>query len=66
MFKTTTLCIFLCESKTWFVVLREMHNLTLSENKLLRTNFDHKSEEVTGGWRKMQNKDPHKFYPPKL
>jgi len=66
MFKTTAFCIFLCESKTWFVVLREMHNLTLSENKLLRRNFDHNREEVAGGGRKMQNKELHKLHSPKL
>jgi hypothetical protein len=66
MFKTTALCILLCESKTLFVILREMHNLRLSENKLLKRNFDRKREEVTGGFRKMQNKELHKFYTPKL
>jgi hypothetical protein len=43
-----------------------MHNLTLSENKLLRRNFDHKREEVTGGCRKMKNKEMHKLYIPNL
>ena len=66
MFKTTALCLLLCESKTLFVGLSEMHNLRLSENKLLRRNFDHKREEVAGGCRKMQNKELHKLYIPKL
>jgi hypothetical protein len=39
-----------------------MQNLTLSENKLLRRNFDQKREEVIGGCRKMQHKELHKFY----
>lgn len=46
-----------CESKTWFFVLREMPNLTLSENKLPRRNYDREREEVTGGCRKCKIKN---------
>jgi len=38
----------------------------LSENKLLRRNCDREREEVKGGCRKMQNKELHKCYSPKL
>jgi hypothetical protein len=42
-----------CE--TWSVALREEHRLRLFENRVLRTIFGPKRDEVTGGWRKLHN-----------
>jgi hypothetical protein len=32
------------------------------QNRVLRRIFGPKSDEVTGGWRKLPNKELHKFY----
>jgi hypothetical protein len=42
--------------------MREEHRLRVFENRVLRTIFRPKREEVTGGWRKLHNKDLHNMY----
>jgi hypothetical protein len=43
--------------ETWS--LREEHRLRLLENRLLRRIFGPKSDEVTGGLRKLNNEELH-------
>jgi hypothetical protein len=43
-----------CE--TWSLTLREEHRLKVYENRVLRRIFGWKKDEVTGGWRKLNNK----------
>jgi hypothetical protein len=32
------------------------------ENRMLRRIFRYKRDEMTGGWRKLHNKEPHNLY----
>jgi hypothetical protein len=49
-----------CE--TWSLTLREEHRLRGFENRVLRRIFGPKRDEVTGGWRKLHNKELHNLY----
>jgi hypothetical protein len=42
--------------------LREEHGLMVFENRVLRTIFGPKRNEVTGGWRKLHNEELHNLY----
>jgi hypothetical protein len=44
-----------CE--TWSLTLREEHRLRVFENRVLRRIFGPRRDEVTGGWRKLQNEE---------
>jgi hypothetical protein len=44
------------------VTLREEHRLRVFENRVLRRIFGSKSDEVTGGWRKLHNEELHSLY----
>jgi hypothetical protein len=43
-------------------MLREEHRLRVFENRVLRRIFGPKRDEVTGGWRKLHNKELHGLY----
>jgi hypothetical protein len=49
-----------CE--TWSLTLREEHRLRAFGNRVLRTIFGPKRDEVTGDWRKLHNEELHNFY----
>jgi hypothetical protein len=42
---------------TWSLTLREEHRLRVLENRVLRRVFGSKRDEVTRGWRKLQNEE---------
>jgi hypothetical protein len=46
----------------WSLTVREEHKLRVSENKVLRRTFGPKRDRVTGGWRKLHNKELHNLY----
>jgi hypothetical protein len=48
--------------ETWFLALREKHELRVFENRLLRRIFGPKRDGVTGGWRKLHNEELHNLY----
>jgi hypothetical protein len=48
--------------KPWSFTLRKEHRLRVSENKVLRRIYEPKTEEVTGGWRKLHNEELHNSY----
>jgi hypothetical protein len=50
-----------CE--TWSLPLREEHRLGIFENRVLKTIFGHKGDEVTGEWRKLHTGEFHNLYP---
>jgi hypothetical protein len=51
----------------WSLTLREKHRLRVFENSVLRRIFGLKKDEVTGGWRKLQNEELHNlFYSPSI
>jgi hypothetical protein len=49
-----------CE--TWSLTLREIHKLRVFENRVLRTIFGPKMDEVIGGWRKLRNEELYNLY----
>jgi hypothetical protein len=49
-----------CE--TWSLILREEHRLRVFENRALRRIFGPKRDEVTGGWRKLNEEEFHNLY----
>jgi hypothetical protein len=49
-----------CE--TWSLTVREGHKLRVFENKVLRRIFGPERDRVTGGWRKLHNKELHNLY----
>jgi hypothetical protein len=49
-----------CE--TWSLTLREEHRLRAFEDRVLRKISAPKRDEVTGGWRKLHNDNPHNLY----
>jgi hypothetical protein len=49
-----------CE--TWSLTLREKHRLRLSKNRVLRSVFGPKRDEVTGEWKKLHNEELHILY----
>jgi hypothetical protein len=44
------------------VTLREEHRLRVSENRVLRTIFGSKRDEVTGEWRILHKEELHDLY----
>jgi hypothetical protein len=46
----------------WSLTLREEHRPRVFEDKVLRRIFRPKRDEVTGGWRKLQNEELHDLY----
>jgi hypothetical protein len=48
-----------CE--TWSLTVREEHKLRVFGNRVLRI-FGPKTDEVTGGWRKLHNEELHTLY----
>jgi hypothetical protein len=49
-----------CE--TWSLILREEYRLRVFENRVLRRIFGPKRDEVTGGWKKLHDKELHNLY----
>jgi len=49
-----------CE--TWSLTLREERRLRLFENRVLRTVFGPKRDEVTGEWRKLHKEELNDLY----
>jgi hypothetical protein len=47
--------------KLWSLTLREGHRLRVFENRVLGRIFGPKTDEVTGGWRKLHNEEPENF-----
>jgi hypothetical protein len=53
--KTIIFQVVLYGYGTWFLTLREELRLRVFEKRVLRRMFGPKRNEVTGGWRKVQN-----------
>jgi hypothetical protein len=52
--------LYWCE--TWFLILREEYRLKVLENRVLRSTFGPRRDEVTGDWRKLYNEVLSDFY----
>jgi hypothetical protein len=55
-----SLILPVCE--TWSLTSREEHELRVFGNRVLRTIFGAKRDEVIGGWRKLHNEGLHDLY----
>jgi hypothetical protein len=60
--KTIILHLVLYGCENWSLLLREEHRLRVFENRVLRRIFGPKRDEVTGGWRKLNNEELHGLY----
>jgi hypothetical protein len=49
-----------CE--TWPLILRKEQRLREFENRVLRSGFGTKRDEMVGSWRKLHNKEFHNLY----
>jgi hypothetical protein len=63
MYKTIFLPVVFYGYETWSLTLNKKHRLRVFENRILRGIFGPKRDEVTGEWRKLQNKELHILYP---
>jgi hypothetical protein len=62
IYESIILPVALYECETWSRKLRDVHRLTVFENRVLRKIYGSKGDEVTGDWRKLQNEELHNFY----
>jgi hypothetical protein len=62
MYKMIILPVVLYGCETWSLTLREEHRLRVFENRVLRSIFIPKRDEVMGEWRKFLNKELHDLY----
>jgi hypothetical protein len=56
------LAVVLYGCETCSLTLREKHRLRVFEKRVLRRMFGPKRDEVTGGWRKLHNKELLNLY----
>jgi hypothetical protein len=61
-YKTIILPVVLYGCETWSLAVREEHKRRVFENRVLRRIFGTKRDGVTGGWRKLHNKELHNLY----
>ena len=54
--------VILYGCETWSVTLRDGRRLKVLQNWMLRRIFGTKSDEVTGGWRKLHNEELNDLY----
>jgi hypothetical protein len=48
--------------KVWSLTLRDEQRLRVFENRMLRGIFGPKRDDLTGEWRKLNNKELHDLY----
>jgi hypothetical protein len=62
IYKTIILPVVLYGCEAWSLTLREEHRLRVFENRVLRSIFGTKRDEVTGEWRKLHNEELRDLY----
>jgi hypothetical protein len=62
IYRTIILSVVLYGCESWSLALREECRLRVFENKVLRTIFGPKRDEVTGEWRRLHNKELYALY----
>ena len=60
--RTIILPVVLYGCETWSLTLREKRWLRVFENRVLRTVFGPRRDEVTGEWRKLHNEELRDLY----
>ena len=58
------LSVVLYGCETWLLTLREQRRLRVSENRVLKTEFGSKRDEVTKEWRKLHNEELNDLFSP--
>jgi len=62
IYRTIILSVVLYGCETWSRTLREERRLRVFENRVLRSIFGPKRDEVTGEWRKLHNEELNNLY----
>jgi hypothetical protein len=62
IYRIIILPVVLYGYETWSLTLREERRLRVSENRVLRTVFGPKRDEMTGEWRKLHNEELNDLY----
>jgi hypothetical protein len=62
IYKTIVLPVVLYGRETFSLTLREEHRLRMLENRMQKSLFRSKEDEVTGGWRKLHNVELRDLY----
>ena len=62
IYRTVILPVVLYGCENWSLTLREERKLRVFENKVLRTIFGPRRDEVTGEWRRLHNKVLNNLY----
>jgi hypothetical protein len=62
IYMTIILPMVLHGCETWSLTLREEHRLKVFENRVLKTIFGPKMDEVMGEWRKLHNEELRELY----
>jgi hypothetical protein len=62
VYRTIILPVVLYGCETWSLTLREEQRLRMFENKVLRSIFGPKRDEVTGDWRRLYNEELNDLY----
>jgi hypothetical protein len=63
IYRTIILPVVLYGCEIWSLTLREEQRLRVFENRALRKLRRSKRDEVTGGWRRLQNEQLYYLYP---
>jgi hypothetical protein len=58
VFRTVLLCVY----DIWSSMLKEEHRFRVFENRLPRSVFIFKRDEVMGSWRKLHSEELHRLY----
>jgi hypothetical protein len=62
IYRTIILPVVLYGCETWSLTLRKELRLRVFENRVLRTIFGSKRDDVTGAWRKLRNEELNDLY----
>ena len=57
LYQTIILLTVLHECETWSLTLREKQRVRVFEKMVLRKTYGAKRDEITGEWRKLNNKE---------
>jgi hypothetical protein len=66
IYKTIILPVVLHGCETWSLIRMEEHRLRVCQNRILRSMYGPKRDEVTGEWGKFHSEEFHHFSHPQL